>query len=392
MKHGRLFVLLFALFIVILCIFTFIAMHFKSSDDVSLSLFELPENLPYFYSEFKGYPEITGTNERSILFIFWQNGKMHKITGAVVNNEWDFRAYTPEAQQVIDRAIQMHTRKVRIITQPEDRNVEGRILASDAGLISKITHTLNIPIYFKAELSTFDDNEYTMNFDILNIESIIPATWMMELNPIKIKDFPLVKGITYAHLASNITLIELIPQFQMFISKNAKNRNEASLLRSMRGELYATISSGNALWDGVSIPALLLRFHLKNNDTKQALFDFTYDLFNKKYELEPLNNGYCSYTPLSLWLSQSNEFFEAGIINERHITNNGRSSLPHPPEEALMWLSFSPSYLAEAINNSISQISRDLDFKETLYKLTEIDNCTLMLNTIKSGSIRWKSN
>ncbi|MCL2767340.1 MAG: hypothetical protein FWE49_01215 [Synergistaceae bacterium] len=391
MKHGRFFIFIFAFFIAISSILTFVAMHFKSSDDVSLSLFELPENLPYLYSEFKGYPEITGTNDRSILFIYWQNGKMHKITGTVVNDEWDFRAYTPEAQQVIDHAIQMHTRKARIISKPEDRNVEGRVLASDAGLISKVTHAPNIPIFLKAELSKLNDNECVMNFDLLNIESIIPATWLMDLNPIKIKNFPLIKGHTYARLASNITLIELIPHFQMFISKNAKNRNAASLLRSMRGELYATISSGNALWDGISIPPLLLRFHLKNDATKQALFDFAYDLFNKKYELEPTNNGYYSYAPLSLWLSQSKEFLEAGIIDIRNITNSGEQPLPEPPEEALMWLSFSPNYLAEAINNSITQISTDLDLKETLCRLTEIDNCTIILNTIKSGSFRWKT-
>ena len=366
-------------------------MHFKSNDDVSLSLFELPENLPYLYCEFNGHPEITGINEKSVLFVFWQNGKMHRITGTVVNDEWDFRAYTPDARRVLDRANQMHTRKARIIPGPGDRNVEGRILASDAGLLSKITHAPNIPVHFEAELSKINDDEYIMNFDILNIESIIPAVWLKDLNPIKIKNFPFIKGTAHAHLASNITLIELIPQFQMFISKNAPDKNMESLLRSMNGELYATIGPENALWDGISIPALLLRFHLRNDAMKQALFNFIYGLFSKKYDFNALNNGYYSYAPLSFWISRSDEFLETGIIDRRSITKSGDSDLPEPPEEALMWLSFSPNYLAEAIKNFMTQVGSDLNHTEALGRFTRIDNCTVTLDSIKSGVIRWKT-
>ncbi|MCL2767937.1 MAG: hypothetical protein FWE49_04360 [Synergistaceae bacterium] len=388
MKYGKFFIL-FALFTVVLSIFTFVAMHFKSSDDVSLSLFELPENLPYLYCEFNGYPEITGINERFVLFIFWQNAKMNRITATTDNDEWNFRAYTPDAQQVVDRVNQMHTRKARVLPKPGERDLEGRILASDAGLISKFMHTPNIPVHFKAELSK-NDNEYIMDFDMLNIESIIPATWMIDLTPIKIKSFPFIKGLNYARLASNITLFELVPQIQVFISKNAKNRNIASALRSMKGELYATISSGSALWDGISIPAILTRFHLKSNAAKQALFDFIYDIFDKKYDLEASSNGYYSHAPLSLWLSQTNEYLETGVIDRRNIDNNGNSDLPEPPEEALMWLSFSPRHLAEAISNIMIQINPDLDYKEALTRFTKIDNCTIILDSVKSGKIRLK--
>ena len=389
MKRVK-FSILFALFIVVSSILTFVAMHFKSNDDVLLSLFELPENLPYLYCEFKGHPEITGIDERSVLFIFWQNGKMHRITGIAANDEWNFRGHTPDAQQVIDRANQMHNRKVRIIHKPGDRNVEGRILASDAGLLSKIARAPNIPVYFNAELSKLDDTEYIMNFDILNIESIIPPACLRDLSPIKIKNFPSIKGDAYARLASNITFIELIPQFQMFISKNALNKNMTSALRTLRGELYATVSSGNALWDGISTPASLLRFHLKNDAMKQTLFNFIYVLFNKKYELNAINNGYYLYAPSSLWLYRTNEFLETGIIDRRNLTGSGESALPDPPEEALIWLSFSPYFLTEAINNFITQISPDLNFKQALSRLTQIDNCTVILESIKSGVVRWK--
>ena len=366
-------------------------MHFKNNDDISLSLFELPKNLPYLYCEFNGHLGKHESNERYVLFVFWQNGKMHRIEGTAPNGEWDFKAYTPLAQHVIDSANQMNTRKARIIPKPEDRNVEGRILASDAGFFSKIAHTPDTPIYFRADISKYSDFESLMSFDIHNIESIIPPVWLKDLAPIKIGNFPLVKGQTYAHIAASITLIELIPQFQMFISKNVKNKNAVSSLRSMRGELHATIGSAKATWDGISIPAVLLRLSLKNNTSKQALFSFIYDLFEKKYELYESDNGFYSFNPLSLWLSKTNDFIETGIIDMRSIGKSEGSTLPEPPKEALMWFSFSPSHLAEAINNSVIQISPDLDFKETLSRLNKIENCTFTLSSTKSGTIRWKT-
>jgi hypothetical protein len=285
----------------------------------------------------------------------------------------------------------MSTRKARIIPKPDDRKVEGRILASDAGLISRITHTSHMPVYFEAELSKNSDDECTMDFEILNIESVIPPIWLKDLNPIKIKDFPSVKGHTFAHIASNITLVEMIPQFQTLIIKNTRNKNNISSLRSLRGELFATIGSGKAIWDGISVPALLLRLHLKNNTMKQVLFSFIYDLFNNKYELNVSDNEYYSYTPISLWLSARNEFIETGIIDRRSIAKNEGSTLPKPPDEALMWLSFSPNYLAETFNNFMVQISPDLDFRDTLSRLTKIDNCTFTLDSVKSGTIKWKA-
>jgi len=354
-------------------------------------LFELPNNLPYLYCEFNGHPEITGVSERSVLFIFWQNDKMHQIKGTAVNDEWVFKADTPDAKRVIDRANQMHTRKTRIMPKPGERSVEGRIIANDAGLISRITHSPRTIVFFEAELSKFNDDEYIMDFNLQNIESIIPSAWLEDLNPISIKEFPYITGTVYAHLASNITFIELIPQLQMFINKNAKNRNTASSLSSMRGELYASIGSGNALWDGKSIPASLLRFHLINDATKQALFDFIHDLFNSKYELNNSGNEYYSYVPSSVWLFQSENYLEAGIVDMRSIMEDVESTLPEPPEEALMWISFSPRYLVEAINKFVAQISPNLDFKETLDRLTKIDNCTITLNSISSGAVKWKT-
>jgi hypothetical protein len=378
---------------VILSILTYVAMHLKSNDDVSLSLFELPKNLPYLYCEFNEYPDITGVNGKYVLFVFWQNNKMHQITGTAVNEEWNFKAYTPDAQQVIDHATQMHARKTRIMPKPGERNVEGRILAADAGLISRISHAPRVPVYFKAELIKPNDDEYNMNFDILNIESVIPTIWLRKLSPINIENLPLAitKGVAYAQLALNITLMELIPQYQMFISKNAKNRNAASLLRSMSGELYVAVGSGSALWDGISTPTVSCRFYLKNNTMKQALFDFIYDLYNRKYELSASNDGYYSYAPSSLWLSQSKDFLETGIIDRRSTAKNGGSTLPEPPKEALLWLSFSPRYLAEVINSFLSQIDPDLDLSETLDKLAQVDSCTLTLDSIQSGTIKWKT-
>jgi hypothetical protein len=81
---------------------------------------------------------------------------------------------------------------------------------------------------------------------------------------------------------------------------------------------------------------------------------------------------------------------EVGIIDKRSSGKNG-AILPQPPKEALMWVSFSPRYLSEAINNSIIQISPDLDFKEILVGLDKIDNFTLTLDSIKSGTIKWKT-
>jgi len=390
LKHGKLFILL-ALFILVTSILSYVALHFKNYDDVSLSLFELPKSLPYLYCEFNGHPGITGLDERSVLLIFWQNDKMHRIKGTAINEEWDFTADTPNARRVIEKANQMHTRKTRIMPKPGERNIEGRILANDAGFISRITHSPKTIVHFEAELSKLSDDEYIMNFNIMNIESIIPAAWLKDLIPIRIKGFPIIKGTTYAHLASNITLMELIPQIKTFINKNAKNRIAASSLRSMRGELYVSIGSGNALWDGKSVPASLLRFHLRNNAARQTLFDFIYDFLNKKYELFATNNGYFSYTPSSIWLSQSEDYLETGVIDRNSITKNEESALPEPPNEALIWISFSPRYLVEAINNFITQIIPDIDFKETLDRLTNLDNCTFTLNSIKSGAIKWKN-
>ncbi|MCL2146765.1 MAG: hypothetical protein FWH52_03060 [Synergistaceae bacterium] len=389
MKLSRFFILL-TLFTLALSILSFFAMHFKSNDDVSLSLFELPRNLPYLYCEFNGLTKTNGSNENFVLLAFWQNEKMHKITGTAVNDEeWDFRAFTPEAQQVVDRVNMMHVRKARVVPNPKDRDVKGRIIASDAGLISRITHAPMTPVYLEAELSIFDD-EYVMNFDIYNIESVIPAAWLSDLNPINIENIPFVEGFAYANFFSNITLIELFPQFQMFINKNAKNRNIASSLRSMKGALYASIGSESALWDGISIPAILLKFNLRNNTMKKTLYDFVHDLFSSKYELNYSDNEYSSTTPSSVWLRESRDFLEIGVIDKRSTVKNG-VILPRPPKEALLWLSFSPHHLAEAINNSIIQISPDLDCKETLAGLDKIDNCTLTLFSIKSGVFKWKA-
>lgn len=387
MRHSRFSVLLTS-FIAVLTIFIFLSIHLQSNEDVSLSLFELPDNLPYLYCEFNGNDNV----ESYVLFIFWQYNKMHKITGTAGNNEeWNFRAYTTEAQQVVNRINQMHVRKARVIPKPEERNVEGRILACDAGFISKITHAPNIPVYFRADLSKQNDDEYIMNFNVLNIESHIPAAWIMDLNPISINDFPFARVPAYAHFASNITLLELIPQFQSFIVENSKNKNVASSLRSMKGTLYATLGSGSALWDGISIPAVLLRFYIKNNSTKQALFGFVYDLFDRKYELNYTNSGYYSYAPSSVWLSQKDNYIETGIIDRRSAAKNG-IILPEPPKDALLWSSFSPRYLVEAINNFIVQINPDLDFKEELGRFDKIDSCSFTLNTLKSGVIKWKKN
>ena|GEM_PF-3489166 len=389
MKLGRFFILL-AIFTLVLSILSFFALHFKSNDDVSLSLFELPGNMPYLYCEFNGLSETNGSNESYVLFAFWQNDKIHKITGTAVNDEeWDFKAYTPEAQQVVDRVNLMHVRKARLIPNPKDRNVKGRILASDAGLISRIARAPTAHILFEAELSIFDD-EYVMNFDIHNIESIIPAAWLSDLNPINIENVPLIEGVAYANFASNITLIELIPQIQTFINNNAKSRNIASSLRSMRGTMYASISSESAMWDGISIPAISLRFNLRNNTMKRVLFEFIHDYFSKKYELNYSDNGYSSIAPSSVWLREFRDFLEICVIDKRSTGKNG-AILPRPPKEALMWVSFTPRYLAEAINNSIIQISPDLDFNETLVMLNKIDNCTLTLDSIKSGVFKWKT-
>ena len=366
-------------------------MHLKNSGDVSLSLFELPDNLPYLYCEFNERLNEKELNEKSVLFMFWQNDKMHRITGTALNeDEWEFKAYTPDAQQVVSRINQMHSRKERLIPKPSERNTEGRILASDAGLISKLTHAPNIPVYFKAELAQQNDDEHIIYFDVFNVESLIPAVWIKDLNPISIKDFPFAKAHAYINFAANLTLIELIPQFQNLIYENAKNKNAASSLRSMRGALFATIGSGNALWDGISVPAALLRFHLRNNVAKRNLFDFIHGLYNKKYELNyDEYEGYYSYAPSSLWLSESSDYIETGIIDKRSKAKNG-TILPAPPGEALLWSSFSPRFLAEAINNFIIQISPDLDYKEELSKLAHIENCTLTLNSINSGEIRWR--
>ena len=168
MKLGRFFILL-AIFTLVLGILSFFAMQFKNNDDVSLSLFELPRNLPYLYCEFNGLPEIEGSSKSFVLFAFWQNDRMHKITGTAVNDdEWDFKAFTPQAQQVVDRVNLMHVRKARVVPNPKDRNVKGRIIASDAGLISRIMRAPTTHVFFEAELSIFDD-EYIMNFDIHNI-------------------------------------------------------------------------------------------------------------------------------------------------------------------------------------------------------------------------------
>jgi hypothetical protein len=391
LKHAKLSILL-TLFIVVFSMFTYAAMHHKNNDNVSLSLFELPEDLPYLYCEFNGRPDTKGSSEKFVLFVFWQNNKMHRITGTAFNEEeWDFRANTPGAQQVINRINQMHVRKAKLLPKPEDRNVEGRILACDAGLLSRLTQDQNTPLYFQAELSKQNDYEYIMDFNLLNIESLISAAWINDLIPISIKDFPFAKTPAYAHFASNITLLELIPQLQNLITENAKDTNVASSLRSMRGTFYAAIGSESALWDGISVPALSLKIELENNAMKQTLFDFIYGLFNKKYELDYSYDGYYyyAYAPSSIWLSEYDNVIETGIIDRRSAAKYG-TILPVPPKEALLWSSFSPRHLAEAINNFTIQISPDLDFKEELRKLSQIDNCTLTLNSINSGVIKWR--
>lgn len=388
MRYSKFSVLL-ASFIVVISIFAFLTMHLNNNEDISLSLFELPENLPYLYCEFNGLQDEKGINDSFVTFIFWQNDKLHRITGTAVNKEeWDFRAYTPGAQQAVNRIKQMHVRKARLIPKPGERNVKGRIIARDAGLISKFMQIPYIPVYFRAELSKQNDDEYIMNFDVLNIESLIPEAWANKLNQINTKDFPFTKTPAYAHFASNITLLELIPQLRNYIMENAKNVDAASSLSELRGTLYATLCSGSALWDGISIPPLLLRFKLMDNTMKHALYDFIYDLFNKKYELTYSNEGYYSYTPSSVWLSQSDNYVETGIIDKRSAAKKGMI-LPEPPEEALLWCGFSPRYIAEAINSFFVQINPELDFKEEFSRFDQIDSCTFTLNSIKSGVIKW---
>jgi hypothetical protein len=123
---------------------------------------------------------------------------------------------------------------------------------------------------------------------------------------------------------------------------------------------------------------------------KQALLDFIHGILDKKYELNSSDNGYCSVAPSSIWLSKSNAYFEMGIIDRRSTSKNG-AILPKPPKEALMWISFSPRHIVEAINNTVIQISPDLAIKDTLGRLTQIDNCTFTLDSIKSGTIKWKN-